>query len=99
MPRLACAPTHLPRGLALHACHRWALRSSRLEITALGKFTLEHATRLIADYIQDQDLMSMYKYEVIFATNEFDLATPSMELDEDGGPLQAGSSMLGSVGV
>lgn len=75
------------------------LRSSRLEITALGKFTLEHATRLIADYIQDQDLMSMYKYEVIFATNEFDLATPSMELDEDGGPLQAGSSMLGSVGV
>ena len=74
------------------------LRSGRLEITALGKFTLERAIRVMCDLIKDGDLLSTVKYEVIFASSELNLPTPVMELDEDGG-APSGSSMLGSVGM
>ena len=74
------------------------MRGNKLDIVALGKFTVEHALRVVADLLQDADLMSMMKYEVIFATNEFDLPTPSMEIEEEGENL-GGGSMLGSVGI
>jgi len=71
------------------------LRSNRLEITSMGKFVLERALRLFGDAL-DEDLLGMVKYEVVFATSELDLPTPSMELDEDGGVASSGS-MLGNI--
>lgn len=77
------------------------LENGKLVITALGKFTVEHSLRALASAINDMDVMSMMKYEIIFATSEFDLPTPAMELDEDGPSKDAAGlgSMLGSVGI
>jgi serine/threonine-protein kinase len=75
-----------------------SLTGSKIQISSMGKFTVERALRIICDALDDPDVAGMLKYEVVHATSELDLPTPVMELDEDGGDSGGGStSMLGSV--
>jgi serine/threonine-protein kinase len=69
---------------------------AKLKLNSLGKFAVERAIRLICDDIGDADLASAVKYEAVFATNELDLPTPIMELDDEGAATPT-SSMLGSI--
>lgn len=72
--------------------------SNRIEITSLGKFAIERAMRVLGEKCEDQDIAGMIRYEVIFATNELDLPTPVMEIDDEGaGGPTGGGSMLGKL--
>jgi serine/threonine-protein kinase len=72
------------------------LHGEQLEVKSLGKFAVERVLRILDTAIGDPDLMSALKYEVVFATEELGLPTPSMELDEDSGPSST-HSMLAMI--
>lgn len=71
------------------------LRSNRIEIMSLGKFVVERALTLLCNMF-DEELMSMVRYEVMFATNELSLPTPNMSLQAQAEVTKTGS-MLGKV--
>ena len=71
------------------------LRSNRLEITNLGKFVVERALAMLTEAF-GEELMSMVRYEVMFATNELSLPTPMMSLEALPEAVRPGS-MLGKV--
>ncbi|MFW6057307.1 MAG: protein kinase domain-containing protein [Persicimonas sp.] len=56
---------------------------SGVEVTSLGKTSVERAVRLLCAHVP-RSVGSSLKYEAIFAASELDLPTPMIELDEEG---------------
>jgi serine/threonine-protein kinase len=54
-----------------------------IEVTSLGKTSVERAVRLLCDHLP-HEMANSLKYEAIYASQELDLPTPVIELDEDG---------------
>lgn len=58
-------------------------RDGVLEVTSLGKTSVERAVRLLCSHVPFETANAM-KYEAVYAASELGLPTPSVELDEDG---------------
>ncbi|TXC73156.1 protein kinase [Bradymonadales bacterium TMQ1] len=71
-----------------------SVNSGAVEITSLGKTTVERAVRLICEHVTP-DVASAIKYEAVYSANELSLPTPMVELDEDG--PEVASSQLDPV--
>jgi serine/threonine-protein kinase len=60
------------------------MQGGDVEITSLGKSSVERAIRLLCAHVPEEMKESL-KYEAVFAAGELDLPTPSIELEEEGG--------------
>jgi glyoxylase-like metal-dependent hydrolase (beta-lactamase superfamily II) len=60
------------------------LESTGVQVTSLGKSSVERAVRLLCAHVPD-GMREALKYEAVFAAGELDLPTPSIELEDEGG--------------
>ncbi|RAL22338.1 hypothetical protein DL240_10845 [Lujinxingia litoralis] len=71
------------------------VQSGNVEITSLGKTTVERAVRLLCEHVR-ADVASAIKYEAVYSATELGLPTPMVEIDEDA-PEHASESQLDAI--